>query len=229
LHTIGSHRRHYRFLLKKSQQDLDDRKINLMGVLGGGMILATLLGPYATFLAIASVLTVEALFFADGGLLALVLFEGLVTTAVVSFVWKARPEILEYSATSRPLGNLSITKVLTGLGMAAGITGGAVSWFASSFPGRLEWSIEKISGQEKLQAPEEGIHHFLAGLQEKTAFLSDYSFQTNEHEPAAQKKREPAWPVVDTGTMVSGLVAGGLTLIMALAIGFLFRKRSQIM
>ena len=35
------------------------------------MILAILLGPYAAFLVMASVLTVQALFFADGGLLAL--------------------------------------------------------------------------------------------------------------------------------------------------------------
>ncbi len=41
------------------------------GHLGGGMILAVLLGPSAAFLVIASVLTVQALFFADGGLLAL--------------------------------------------------------------------------------------------------------------------------------------------------------------
>ena len=41
------------------------------GHLGGGMILAILLGPYAAFVVIASVLTVQALFFADGGLLAL--------------------------------------------------------------------------------------------------------------------------------------------------------------
>ena len=41
------------------------------GHLGGGLILAILLGPYAAFLVIASVLTVQALFFADGGLLAL--------------------------------------------------------------------------------------------------------------------------------------------------------------
>lgn len=41
------------------------------GHLGGGLILAVLLGPYAAFLVIASVLTVQALFFADGGLLAL--------------------------------------------------------------------------------------------------------------------------------------------------------------
>ena len=41
------------------------------GHLGGGLILAILLGPEAGFLAMASVLTVQALFFADGGLLAL--------------------------------------------------------------------------------------------------------------------------------------------------------------
>lgn len=41
------------------------------GHLGGGMILAAILGPYASFLVMASVLTVQAFFFADGGLLAL--------------------------------------------------------------------------------------------------------------------------------------------------------------
>jgi cobalt/nickel transport system permease protein len=41
------------------------------GHLGGGLILTLLLGPYAAFLVIASVLTVQAFFFADGGLLAL--------------------------------------------------------------------------------------------------------------------------------------------------------------
>jgi len=79
---------------RKLKRHLDDRKIPLMGVLGafifasqminftipgtgssghlgGGMILAVLLGPHAAFLVMASVLTVQALFFADGGLLAL--------------------------------------------------------------------------------------------------------------------------------------------------------------
>ena len=79
---------------KKLKEHIDDRKIPLMGVLGafifasqminftipgtgssghlgGGMILAVLLGPHAAFLVMASVLTVQALFFADGGLLAL--------------------------------------------------------------------------------------------------------------------------------------------------------------
>ncbi len=41
------------------------------GHLGGGLLLAVLLGPHAALLAISSVLIVQALFFADGGLLAL--------------------------------------------------------------------------------------------------------------------------------------------------------------
>ncbi len=79
---------------KKIRKDMDDYIIPLMGVLGafvfagqminftipatgssghisGGMLLSILLGPYAAFLVMASVLTVQSLFFADGGLLAL--------------------------------------------------------------------------------------------------------------------------------------------------------------
>lgn len=78
----------------KLKENLDDSRTPLMGVLGafifaaqminftipatgssghlgGGMILAILLGPYSAFITMASVLTVQSLFFADGGLLAL--------------------------------------------------------------------------------------------------------------------------------------------------------------
>ena len=77
----------------KVRRELDDRTAPLMGVLGaflfaaqminfsipatgssghlgGGLLLAILLGPHAAFLTIASVLVVQALFFADGGILA---------------------------------------------------------------------------------------------------------------------------------------------------------------
>ena len=82
------------FCSRRVRNEMDSRKIPLMGVLGafifaaqminftipftgssghlgGGLILAILLGPYAAFLTIASVLVVQAFFFADGGLLAL--------------------------------------------------------------------------------------------------------------------------------------------------------------
>jgi cobalt/nickel transport system permease protein len=41
------------------------------GHLGGGLLLSILLGPYAGFIVMASILTVQALIFGDGGLLAL--------------------------------------------------------------------------------------------------------------------------------------------------------------
>lgn len=40
------------------------------GHIGGGLLLAILLGPYAGFLTLGAVLVIQALFFADGGLLA---------------------------------------------------------------------------------------------------------------------------------------------------------------
>ena len=81
------------YSIKKINNDMDEQKISLMGVLGafvfaaqminftipatgssghigGGILLAVLLGPYAAFLAIASILLIQALFFGDGGLLA---------------------------------------------------------------------------------------------------------------------------------------------------------------
>jgi len=79
---------------RRLRHEADDRLVPLMGVLGaflfaaqminfsipgtgssghlgGGLLLAILLGPHAAFLVMASVLIVQALFFADGGLLAL--------------------------------------------------------------------------------------------------------------------------------------------------------------
>lgn len=41
------------------------------GHIGGGLLLSILLGPYRAFIALASVLIIQCLFFADGGLLAL--------------------------------------------------------------------------------------------------------------------------------------------------------------
>jgi cobalt/nickel transport system permease protein len=79
---------------RRIKDEAEDRKIPLMGVLGafvfaaqminftipgtgssghigGGMLLAMLLGPYAAFITMVSVLIVQALIFADGGILAL--------------------------------------------------------------------------------------------------------------------------------------------------------------
>jgi len=315
---------------KKVKDTADDHKIPLMGVLGafifaaqminftipatgssghlgGGMILSILLGPYAAFLVMSSVLVVQALFFGDGGLLALgcnifnlgffpcfivypliykkivgddpvkgkiitgsliaavvglqlgafgvvleTLFsgiselpfstfvllmqpihlaigivEGLVTAAVVIFVWNARPEILNAAAHSRQIGQVGIKKVLVGLLIAVVIIGGALSWFASANPDGLEWSMFKTAGVEELES-DHGIHESLSNLQEKTAFLPDYGFKQVESETQEPEAAEPAWPAVDAGTSVSGIVGGALVLLVSAAIGFLLRRRKAI-
>ncbi len=316
------------YCAKKVKDDLDDRKIPLMGVvgafifaaqminftipgtgssghIGGGMILAILLGPYAAFLTMASVLIIQALFFADGGLLALgcnifnlgffpcflaypliykpmvadrptdrrlfaaatlsalfalqlgafsvvlqtvlsglselpfrtfVLFmqpihlaiglvEGLATTAVVIFVWKARPEIIQPATTDAGVAKRSFRKVLIGLFVATVVTGGILSWFASSHPDGLEWSIFKTSGSEQLDAPPETIHGSLEKVQEKTALLPDYGFKDGSG--TAPVENPEAWPAYDGGTTVAGLVGGAITLILAASIGYALKRRKR--
>ncbi len=277
------------------------------GHLGGGMLLSILLGPYAAFLTIASVLVVQALFFADGGLLALgcnifnlgffpcfiaypLLYkplagenptrgriiagsilgavlslqlgafgvvletmasgiselpfhvfvmlmqpihlaigvvEGLVTAAVALFIFSARPEILRIAAGHAAATGFSMKKVLAVLGITAILTGGALSWFASAYPDGLEWSMAKTSGKEELEAPEDGVHGALASLQEKTAFLPDYAFKASQGEAVEAEPVEPAWPAVEAGASVSGIVGGGLTLLLAGAVGLFLKNRRK--
>jgi len=317
---------------KQIKKEADSKKIPLMGVLaafifaaqminfsipgtgssghlGGGMILAILLGPYAGFLAMASVLIVQALFFGDGGLLALgcnifnlgffpcfilypliykkitsynitqgkivlasmisaivglqlgafgvvleTLFsgiselpfrtfvllmqpihlaigivEGLVTSAVVIFVWKARPEILTSVRKAVPMGGINAKKVLIGLVVVAAFTGGILSWFASSNPDGLEWAMFKTSGKEELES-HNSIHKSLSNIQEKTVLLPDYGFKENE--PVVEARMESvqqsgeSWPAVSVGTSVSGLVGGLLTLLVAVLVGLILRRRT---
>lgn len=82
------------FAIKRVQQNPNEEKISLMGVLSsfvfilqifnfaipntgvhgnlvGGMLLSILLGPYAGFITICSVIIIQAFFFMDGGIFAL--------------------------------------------------------------------------------------------------------------------------------------------------------------
>lgn len=318
------------FSAKKVKEEADERKVPLMGVLGafifaaqminftipgtgssghlgGGMILAILLGPYAGFLVMASVLIVQALFFADGGLLALGcnifnlgffscfvaypliyrpivgdkptqgkilagsllaaviglqlgsfgvvletvlsgvselpfrvfallmqpihlaigIVEGLVTAAIVTFVWKARPEILSAAGHAIPIARVNIRNVLIGLGVAAAITGGALSWFASANPDGLEWAMFKTSGKEELER-HGGVHTSFAAAQEKVAVLPDYGFRKGAPEVVAEEaEAEESWPAVDVGTSVSGLVGGIVTILFVILIGLLVAPRKK--
>jgi cobalt/nickel transport system permease protein len=316
---------------RELKKHLDDRKIPLMGVvgafifasqminftipgtgssghLGGGMILAVLLGPHAAFLVMASVLTVQALFFADGGLLALGcniwnlgiypcfvayplvykplagdgrsarrilvaslasgivalqlgafsvvlqtllsdkaalpfpafllimqpihlaigIAEGFVTAGVVNYVRAVRPEILDSPASPAQLAaRVSLRNVLIGFAALAILTGGALSWFASSHPDGLEWSIAKATRKGELPEQDHGIPAALKRAQEKTAFLPGYGFKPPANGPKV-KEEAPSWPAVDAGASVSGLIGGVLVLGLALGIGWLIRTYRRL-
>ena len=308
---------------KKLKENIDNKTIPLMGVMGafvfaaqminftipvtgssghigGGMLLAVLLGPYAAFLAMASILTVQALFFADGGLLALGcniwnmgiypcflvypliykpvagdgksarrvsvaailgaivalqlgafsvvletlfsgiselpfgtfvllmqpihlaigLVEGIITAGIILYVQQARPEILHAHAAARPLdAGLSIKNILAAFVILAVITGGALSWFASTHPDGLEWSIEKVTGKGELEEATQGIAPVLKDIQEKTAFLPDYGFKPAADEPNAEESPY-VWPGIEPGTSVAGVVGSAIVLMFIFFIGF---------
>lgn len=299
----------------------DERAVPLMGVLGafvfaaqminfaipgtgssghlaGAMLLALLLGPHAAFLAMASVLTVQALFFADGGLLALganivnlallpcyVVYplvyrplagaqpdsgraraaafvsavlalqlgalgvvtettlsgiaelpfaafaavmqpihlaigvaEGLITVAVVGFVRQVQPDLLIHPAPARAAGPVRWRKAALALGLAAGITGGVLGWFASAAPDGLEWSIGRLA-TAGLPERAAGIHGAAARLQERIALLPDYAF------PGRSQER-PGRGAPNAATTVSGLTGGLLTLLAAAGLGWALRRRA---
>ncbi|MCM1256385.1 MAG: energy-coupling factor ABC transporter permease [Roseburia sp.] len=271
------------YSIKRVKLEDEGKKIPVMGVMGafvfaaqmlnftlpgtgssghlcGGMMLSAILGPYAGFLTMIGVLTIQCLFFADGGLLALGcniwnmafygcfvgalliwrpmmkrgagrgkiiaasiigcvltlqlgaisvvletyvsgvtelpfgvflaamqpihlligLVEGLITAAVLCFVYEARPELLwGVGNAGEKEGKISYKKTLGILGAAALFFGGALSLFASAYPDGLEWSMEKVAGTTELTA--EGAAYALTEkIQEFTAFLPDYAFKNSE-------------------------------------------------
>ena len=314
---------------RKLRQEMDGGKAPLMGVLGaflfaaqminftipvtgssghlgGGLLLAVLLGPAAAFITIASVLVVQALFFADGGLLALGcnifnlgffpafiaypfvykplvgnapsktqmtvaamvaaviglqlgafsvvletvasgvsslpfatfvslmqpihlaigVVEGLVTGAVLFFVYQARPEIIQNVQMNRALGATPLRGILIAFLAAALLIGGFVSWFASEKPDGLEWAIARVTGGEELAASSSqtgsGLHTRLAALQESVAVLPDYTFKKPEQVPEAGAGQESP-----LGTSMAGIVGGLLTLALAFLSGILVKKRRR--
>ncbi len=185
-----------------------------------GVVLETLFSgvselPFGTF-----VLMMQPIHLAIG------IVEGLVTAAVVGFVWKARPELVT-AAASPAAGRGSLRTVLVALGIVAVLTGGALSWFASANPDGLEWAMFKTSGSEALARPEKGVHASLEKIQEKTAFMPDYGLKTEGGDAQAETEAHSPWPAVSPGTSLAGLVGGILTLLLAGLIGFGLKRRAN--
>ena len=138
--------------------------------------------------------------------------EGIVTAAVLCFVYQARPEILESTNERKRIGaGVPTKKVLVILAALTLVVGGALSIFASSNPDGLEWAMENVAGTTELEAAG-AVHEGAAATQEALAFLPEYNF-IGADENAGH-----------LGTSTSGVVGAVITFALAGAAGFTISK-----
>ena len=158
--------------------------------------------------------------------LAIGLVEGLITAAVLTFVFESRPELLrDVDAASEGLAaKRSLKATIAILAVVALVVGGGLSLLASSNPDGLEWALfgnaeEGYAENMGLDEDDFGVSSKAAdtagSIQEATSFLPDYAFADND---------------TPVGTTVSGVVGSamvaGVAVVICLAGGF-FRKKKN--
>lgn len=111
--------------------------------------------------------------------LAIGLVEGVITAAVLSYIWRARPALLTAQVAAPQLAEKGSAKqVAAALICAALLIGGVVSLFASAYPDGLEWSISKITSEEL--SSDGIIYEITAAVQKYISFLPDYGFKKSD-------------------------------------------------
>lgn len=139
--------------------------------------------------------------------LAIGIVEGIVTAAILNFVYKMRPELLESSVKRQALTvGVSVKKIVAVLAVFTILLGGILSLYASANPDGLEWSMERITGTTELERDGK-IYLAASEIQEQTAVLPDYDFSNGQ----------------GTGTSVSGIVGALLTCALAGIAGFIIK------
>lgn len=144
--------------------------------------------------------------------LAIGLVEGLITAAVLVFVYEARPEILYgYRREMGAKGRMSRKRTAIVLAVLALVIGGVVSLFASASPDGLERSMEKVAGTTELLA-DGRLYELAEKVQGLTALLPDYGFQASESA---------------AGTSFSGIVGGVAVLAVCLSVCLAIKRAKQ--
>lgn len=173
--------------------------------------------PFATF-----VLLMQPIHLAIG------VVEGVASAFVLLFILKVRPALLSAEqASPAPMGGRQKGVVLA-FGMAALILGGVVSWFASSKADGLEWALTNASAQVRAESLTDLPQALAASLQQATTLLPEYGFaKESEARDVASAALKPsaAWPAVDAGTSLAGLVGSLLTLGLACLAGWAMKRK----
>jgi cobalt/nickel transport system permease protein len=142
--------------------------------------------------------------------LAIGLVEGLITAAVLCFIYDARPELLWGTGqTEESEGRLTAGRTLGLLAILTALAAGILSLFASSLPDGLEWAMERTAGTSEL-AGSGAVYETAEGIQNALSFLPDYAFKGSESA---------------AGTTVSGLVGALIVGVICFMIAAVLHRR----
>lgn len=264
------------------------------GHLGGAMLLAIILGPWAGFVVVASFLLIQALFFGDGGLLAwganafnlgvmscfviyplvyrplagdgsqrkrvtlavivsctlsmasaalgvtvetelsgittipfmpfmmlmvpvhlvIGLVEGVITAAILSYVARTQPDLLQRQSMPATPWRSGRT-LMGGFLLAAVLTGGVLTWFSSRAPEGVEWALNGMGHAKALEvAAGDGLKSQLAHIQSSMTLFDGTPVPGGEG-------------IVSPASSFEGLTGSALTLGLVLAVGLLLRWRRR--
>ncbi len=144
--------------------------------------------------------------------LAIGVVEGVITSAVLCFVYKMRPEILDSTRVRAKIAaGVSIKKTAGILLVVTLLVAGGLSLFASAYPDGLEWSMEKVAGTAELET-KGGIFDGFATAQESTAFMPDYDYASAPEDGSS------------SGTTVAGIIGSAMTFVLAGAAGLVISR-----
>jgi cobalt/nickel transport system permease protein len=278
------------YCAKKVREESDQSKVPLMGVLGafifasqmvnfsipgtgssghlgGGLILTILLGPEAAFLVMASVLTVQALFFADGGLLSLganifnlgffpafiafpLLYRliagrtpstarvvtGAMVAGVVGLQLGALGVVLETTMSGvSALPFTTFVAMMLPIHLAIGAVEGLVTAGVVLFVRRAQPEIlERASARRSLEGLD--LKPVIIGIVAAAVIaggaLSYFASRSPDGLEWSIAKvtgvAAPAKAAASAGTSVAGLAGGALTLLVAVSVGWVLRRRRAV-
>ena len=137
------------------------------------------------------------------------LVEGLITSAVVGFVYKYSPSIIEDAL--HMTNTVESKKASLIIGLCALVVAGGLSLFASSHPDGLEWSIANITGSTEIEDKNK-TKKDIAQVQEQTSLLPDYSFKDNDSPLSGAS---------------AGVIGAGVVLVVAGGVGYLLSKKHR--
>lgn len=169
------------------------RPIMKKGAGKGKIIAASILGSMVTLQLGAFSVTLETFFSGITELpfsvfvgtmqpihLAIGFVEGLITAAVLVFVYESRPELLVDVNAKQSDGRFTFKHTVAILCVLALLIGGGLSLFASSHPDGLEWSIERITGSTEIDSAWTSAYETAENVQESTSLLPDYAFKNSD-------------------------------------------------